>query len=144
MTRDLLDYMAPPMAPMPPGMTSTPGATPAPLPILTPRPIAQAEGKSTPARKLYDVIEGDGNARRIVVTTKREIWALDELAQAAAMGCTPIDNPAPRWSAYVFKLKRNHGLAIETITEPHGGNFKGHHARYVLRSTVRAVESEGA
>ena len=82
--------------------------------------------------------------RRIVVTTKREIWALDELMQAGETGCTPIDNPAPRWSGYIHKLKRNHGLSIQTNTEPHGGPFKGTHGRSVLRSTVRAVESEVA
>jgi hypothetical protein len=96
--------------------------------------------KGAPARKAYDVIEGDGNTRQIIVTTKREIWALDELMKAGALGCTPIDNPGPRWSAYVFKLKKNHGLSIQTINEAHGGPFKGTHARYVLRSTVRAVD----
>ena len=55
---------------------------------------------------------------------------------AGAAGCTPIDNPGPRWSHYVFKLKRVFGLRIETITEAHGGDFKGTHARYVLRSRV--------
>ena len=59
-------------------------------------------------------------------------------------GCTPIDNPGPRWSGYVYKLKRNHGLSIQTINEAHGGPFKGTHGRYVLRSTVRAAGSEAA
>jgi hypothetical protein len=36
----------------------------------------------------------------------------------------------------VFKLKRIYGLDIETITEMHGGDYAGKHARYVLRSCV--------
>ena len=48
---------------------------------------------------------------------------------------TPITRPAPRWSAYVHKL-REKGVPIETITETHEGAFAGHHARYVLRATV--------
>jgi hypothetical protein len=80
--------------------------------------------------------------RRIIVKTARKIWALDELMQAGETGCTPIDNPAPRWSGYIYKLKRNHGLSIETINEPHGGPFKGMHGRYILRSIVKAVPSD--
>jgi hypothetical protein len=50
-------------------------------------------------------------------------------------GCTPIETPGPRWSAYVFDL-RGMGLSIETINEPHDGPFSGTHARYVLHSSV--------
>ena len=82
--------------------------------------------------------EGE-TVRRIVLTTAREIWALDELVRAGETGCTPIDNPGPRWSGYVYKLKRNHGLSIQTINEAHDGPFKGTHGRYVLRSKVKAV-----
>lgn len=65
----------------------------------------------------------------------RDKWALDRLRAAGGNGCTPISEPAPRWSAYVFNL-RALGLEIESITEPHRGDYPGHHARYVLRSTV--------
>lgn len=50
-------------------------------------------------------------------------------------GCTPIDNPAPRWSHYVWLL-RGHGFKIETILEDHGGPFSGSHARYLLHDAV--------
>ena len=66
----------------------------------------------------------------------REAWALDRLRAAGPKGCTPITEPAPRWSAYVHKL-RERGVPIETLTEPHGGEFAGHHGRYVLRADVR-------
>ncbi len=72
-----------------------------------------------------------GDPFRIVVSG-RDRWALEELRKAGAKGCTPIDNPAPRWSAYVFNL-RELGVPVETIHEPHGGEFSGTHARYVLR-----------
>lgn len=65
----------------------------------------------------------------------RDAWALTELVLAGERGCTSIDNPGPRWSGYVLKLRKA-GLAIETIREGHKGPFPGFHARYVLRSSV--------
>ncbi|MBZ0129635.1 MAG: hypothetical protein K8F59_11015 [Rhodobacteraceae bacterium] len=83
-----------------------------------------------------------GDSFRIVVSG-RDRWALEELRRAGDKGCTPIDNPAPRWSAYVFNL-RELGLEIETLSEPHGGDFAGHHGRYVLRSGVTPDWKGGA
>jgi hypothetical protein len=76
---------------------------------------------------------------RSFMVTGRNAWALLELHGAGQTGCTPIDNPGPRWSAYVFNLKREHGLAIETSHESHRGPFPGSHARYILRSQVEIV-----
>jgi hypothetical protein len=70
----------------------------------------------------------------------RDAWALSELVAAGERGCTPIDNPGPRWSGYVFNLRRGHGLVIETVHEPHRGAFPGTHARYVLRSPVEILQ----
>ncbi|WAJ28023.1 winged helix domain-containing protein [Antarcticirhabdus aurantiaca] len=72
----------------------------------------------------------------------RDAWALERLLAAGACGCTPIDEPAPRWSHYVFKLRHTHGLVIETVEEPHGGRFAGTHARYVLRSEVEILPAD--
>jgi hypothetical protein len=69
----------------------------------------------------------------------RDAWALDKLVKAGPLGCTPIDNPGPRWSAYVHNLKREHGLNIETRHEAHHGPFPGTHARYVLVSEVEIL-----
>ena len=69
----------------------------------------------------------------------RDAWALTQLLAAGNSGCTPIDNPAPRWSHYIFKLRRG-GIDVETIHEAHGGPFAGHHARYVLRSRIQVLE----
>ena len=72
----------------------------------------------------------------------RDAWALDNLIRAGERGCTPITTPGPRWSHYVFKLRRA-GVNIETIDEDHGGPFAGSHARYVLRSHIRVVDEYG-
>lgn len=86
---------------------------------------------------LFSALAADGSAR-IIEAVGRDAWALTELIQAGDGGCTPIDQPGPRWSAYVFKLRRL-GLDIQTITESHGGPFKGTHARYILRTTVHRL-----
>lgn len=80
----------------------------------------------------------DGTTREIIVQG-RDRWALECLIRAGEQGCTPIDHPGPRWSAYTFDLRHEHGLAIDTLTEPHDGPFSGTHARYVLRLAVTYI-----
>lgn len=72
------------------------------------------------------------------IVSGRDAWALSELMKAGPKGCTPIDTPGPRWSAYVFNL-RGAGLAISTLHEPHSGQFSGTHARYVLNTNITIV-----
>lgn len=73
----------------------------------------------------------------------RDAWTMDQLIEAGSKGCTPIDNPAPRWSGYIHSLRKEYDVDIETVTEAHGGPFSGTHARYLLRSKVERVsESE--
>ena len=72
------------------------------------------------------------------IVTGRPLWTLQQIVRAGARGVTPIERPAPRWSHCVHQL-RAIGLDIETIREEHGGDFPGHHGRYVLRSPV-AIE----
>jgi hypothetical protein len=74
-----------------------------------------------------------------VTVIGRDAWALRNLINAGAVGCTPIDHPGPRWSHYVFKL-RGLGFLIETVNENHGGPFAGTHAHYVLRSEVEIID----
>jgi hypothetical protein len=69
----------------------------------------------------------------------RDAWALLQLVEAGERGCTPLDNPGPRWSGYVHNLRHVHGLDIQTVNEAHGGPFAGSHARYVLRTMVQIV-----
>ena len=65
----------------------------------------------------------------------REAWALFHLIGRGALGVTPIDRPAPRWSDYIFKL-RARGLEIQALREGHGGSYAGHHGRYVLHDQL--------
>lgn len=82
----------------------------------------------------------DGTAPLPVIRVKGRVrWALENLIEAGPKGCTPINNPAPRWAAYVHKLRRA-GVNVETLTEPHAGAFAGTHARYVLRDAVVAAK----
>jgi hypothetical protein len=104
--------------------------------------IAQRKPSRHKGGTLYSVKTTDGGTFAILVSG-RVRWALDQLRKAGKAGCTPIYNPAPRWSAYVFDL-RGMGVEIETITEPHEGDFPGNHARYVLRSGVPLGRNGGA
>ena len=92
-------------------------------------------------RRSYAVSHPNGQTFDITIKG-RVRWALEQLLEAGPKGCTPIDNPAPRWSAYVFELRQS-GIEIETIHEPHGGAFAGTHARYVLRSKVMLRSGKG-
>jgi hypothetical protein len=82
-------------------------------------------------------IEPDGSPMTIY---GREAWCLRRLIEAGEQGCTPIEQPAPRWSAYVHDLRHKFGLVIETIHEPHSGPYAGSHARYVAKSHVAIIE----
>jgi hypothetical protein len=64
------------------------------------------------------------------------------LLAAGETGCTYINQPAPRWSGYIHELRKL-GTVIDTLQEAHGGPFPGHHARYVLRSSVAVLEKIG-
>ena len=83
----------------------------------------------------FTVKDQDGKIRTIIVRG-RDRWALENLIQAGDRGCTTIDHPGPRWSAYIHDLRHEHGLDIVTLPEEHGPPFEGIHGRYVLRSVV--------
>ena len=87
------------------------------------------------------VVRDGGEPPFQIIVTGRERWALECLMPAGDRGCTPIETPGPRWSAYVFDL-RGMGLDIETVTEPNTGPFVGTHARYVLRSLVERAQDD--
>ena len=90
---------------------------------------------------MADFLICKGEACFTVTLKGRTAWALRQLMVAGAKGCTPIDNPAPRWSAYIFNLRRA-GLDVETIHEAHRGAYPGHHARYVLHADVVELEPD--
>jgi hypothetical protein len=75
--------------------------------------------------------------------TGREAWTLRRLMEAGAVGAATIDHHAPRWSHYIFKLRRA-GLVITTDYEPHTGPFPGTDGRYRLETPVTVVRAEVA
>ena len=85
------------------------------------------------------IIQIENQEPKTITVSGRDRWALEALIAAGDKGCTPIETPGPRWSGYTFNL-RQLGVPVETVTEPHGGPFKGNHARYVLRATVSHLE----
>ncbi len=91
----------------------------------------------------FSIVSDTFQYKHTITIKGRTEWALRELLKAGEKGCTPIDNPAPRWSAYIFNL-RALGVDIETIRETHGGEFAGHHARYVLRCKVELMGDANA
>jgi hypothetical protein len=72
----------------------------------------------------------------------REAWTLRHLLNAGPAGITTLEQPAPRWSHYVFKLRKA-GLVITTARESHSGAYPGSHGRYRLETPVTIV-SENA
>ena len=87
------------------------------------------------AKARYTVHSDDGITHDITILG-RDRWALESLIAAGPKGCTPLDHSGPRWSAYVFSLRHECGVQIETVHEKHGPPFEGNHARYVLVSRV--------
>jgi Winged helix domain len=69
----------------------------------------------------------------------REAWTLRRLVEAGRRGVTTIDYPAPRWSHYVYQLRKA-GLSISTDYESHKGDFPGKHGRYRLETAGTVVE----
>lgn len=96
--------------------------------------------RRTDKQALTFILERDGESRAFVLAG-RDAWTLTRLIAAGANGVTPITEPAPRWSAYVFNLRRM-GLSIETRHESHAGPFPGTHARYILHDDVRRPDPD--
>ncbi|WP_024896867.1 winged helix domain-containing protein [Brucella rhizosphaerae] len=101
-----------------------------------------SKDKSRWALAVFTIVNVGGTPFNIAVKG-RDRWALENLMNAGKAGCTPIEHPGPRWSAYVFKL-RSFGVDIETVHEKHEGSFSGTHARYVIHSSVLPHDGEGA
>lgn len=69
-------------------------------------------------------------------------WAMLQLSDAGAHGVEAIKRPAPRWSAYIHRLRKM-GFQIDTIMETHEGPYPGQHARYRLACDVQ-IKALGA
>jgi hypothetical protein len=86
------------------------------------------------------IVREDGSRQSFV---GREAWTLRHLVNAGRTGITTIDHPAPRWSHYVYKLRRA-GLIISTDFESHRGDFPGTHGRYRLETPVTVLNEVAA
>lgn len=91
-------------------------------------------------RDTLTAILPDGRQHRF---DDREAWALRHLHTAGSAGLTTLEQPAPRWPHYIFKLGRA-GICITTETEIHGGTYSGHHGRYRLITPLLIVEEDAA
>jgi len=87
------------------------------------------------------IIDDDDGPRRVHVFG-RDGWALRKLIEAGDREVTPLDTPGPRWSGYIFKLRKA-GIPVATLNERHGGAFPGTHARYRLTAAVE-ITGQGA
>ena len=90
----------------------------------------------------YLVRDPETNAiTRVAVSAGRQRDTLEVLIRCGATGCNFWDYRAPRWAAYVHRL-RVQGFNIHTNKEAHGGEYPGVHARYVLVSDVSRLADE--
>jgi hypothetical protein len=71
----------------------------------------------------------------------REAQTMQLLIERGTAGISSLHHPGIRLSHYIFKL-RGYGFLIETVNTPHGGDFSGHHAVYLLKSSVSIVGGE--
>ncbi len=72
--------------------------------------------------------------------TKRAEFFLEEMLVAGSEGITTIDYPGVRVGDAIHKLRKA-GVDVQTLHEAHGGDFAGHHGRYVLRSRIVRLEN---
>ncbi len=87
-------------------------------------------------RNIIKVATNDGQERKFF---GREAWALRHLLRAGKAGITTLEQPAPRWSHYIYKLRKA-GLVITTTHEAHKGQFPGTHGRYRLETPVVVIK----
>lgn len=99
---------------------------------------ATCNAYNVPPRHRKRVVHAISPAGRIAVTGQ-EARALEALIERGAAGVTSLEvsSWAYRLGAYIFDLRHDYGLSIDTLREEHDG---GWHARYVLRSPVVIAE----
>jgi len=112
---------------------------PAPYPTNSTGTNARAPRKCI--KRTFCVHEDDGSARTVTLVG-RDAWAMGELIHAGAVGNTSLENPAPRLSGYIHKLRHRYGINIASLEEEHDGPYSGRHARYLLQQRVQFVSYE--
>jgi len=91
---------------------------------------------------VFTVTNPNGNTFKLTLRGRNR-WAMLRLIEAGKAGCTPIKQPAPRWSGYIHNL-REMGVEIKTEIERHGGAFAGNHGVYILLAEAAIVLAGGA
>ncbi|MDM9629523.1 hypothetical protein QTL95_26930 [Rhizobium sp. S152] len=110
---------------------------------LTPEAGTANKAPKAPTKMRVQIIDKGLPVGLPVTVSGRDAWALQRLIDAGARGFSSVENPAPRTSHYIWKLRR-FGFAIETEHEPHGGAYPGTHARYRLHSEIKVLEGRTA
>ncbi len=137
MSGDLFDLLAAP--PSRDALISTSS----PLSLASQDSLTSEHRKRGRIRRAFRVFDGD--QVRLVTVIGRDAWMLGKLGEAGPKGCTTLEQPAPRTSHYIWKLRHTYGIAIGSIEEEHGGAYAGRHVRYILQQRVEiADESEVA
>lgn len=77
---------------------------------------------------------------RVHMIEGRVASTLIELDRVGERGLSSIEQIGPRLSHYIFIIRRELGIVVETVTEKHSGVFSGHHARYILRSPIEIID----
>lgn len=83
-----------------------------------------------------------GDQPDLVTLTGRQAWCVDRLVTAGESGITSIESPGARVAHFVFLLRKEQGLSIETEREQHTGPYPGGHGRYRLRTPVKIIARE--
>jgi len=98
---------------------------------------------NTRSKLVVQIIDNGIPTGSPITVVGRDAWCLQRLISAGKRGFSSIEQPAPRTSHYIYKLRR-FGFAIETKHEAHGGEYPGTHARWSLHSEVRILEGKTA
>jgi hypothetical protein len=112
--------------------------------LASPNHEGEASAIDTPRKRTkqtFLVHEADGSTR-VIRPVGRDAWMLGKLIAVGARGCTTLEQPAPRTSHYIWKLRHTFGLNISSEEEAHDGPFAGHHARYRLEQRVEFLDPE--
>ncbi|MDJ0613983.1 MAG: hypothetical protein QNJ29_09920 [Rhizobiaceae bacterium] len=84
------------------------------------------------------------NNEREIVLSGRPLWCMEQLLKAGSKGITSLENPAPRLSGYIHRLRSEYDVLISTEHETHGGEWARNHARYRLESQVEILKEVAA
>lgn len=87
--------------------------------------------------KAKALLDGENYTFTVQGKTARTLLALIKASNRGITALELSNTWAVRLSAYIFNLRRNNGLDIETLEEPHPD---GWHGRYVLKTPVKTLK----